>query len=271
MLSKLKEKVSTVAGQIAGLDVPRYAAHTSFFIVLSLFPALVLALGILRHTGLGVELLMEILEGFLPKALQEPAANLVMKAYRSTTGTVLSVSALTALWSASRGIHGLLLGLNNVYRVEETRGWLRTRLTAVFYTFAFLLVMILTLVLHLFGNSMIQWLALQDSFLFRFLEELIGWRFLLLLVVQAAVFTCVYMFLPNGHTRLVDALPGALFATIGWQVFTHLYSMYGLVFNQLSVVYGSVYAVALGMLWLYICVSIVFYGGVMNRYLSRKS
>ena len=64
MLSKLKEKVSTVAGQIAGLEVPRYAAHTSFFIVLSLFPALVLALGILRHTGLGVELLMEILEGF---------------------------------------------------------------------------------------------------------------------------------------------------------------------------------------------------------------
>ena len=271
MLKNVKGKLSRWAAEIAGLDVPRYAAHTSFFIVLSLFPALVLALGILRHTGLGVELLMEILEGFLPKALQEPAANLVMKAYRSTTGTVLSVSALTALWSASRGIHGLLLGLNNVYRVEETRGWLRTRLTAVFYTFAFLLVMILTLVLHLFGNSMIQWLALQDSFLFRFLEELIGWRFLLLLVVQAAVFTCVYMFLPNGHTRLVDALPGALFATIGWQVFTHLYSMYGLVFNQLSVVYGSVYAVALGMLWLYICVSIVFYGGAMNKYLSRKS
>ncbi len=256
--------------EVMALDIPRYASHASFFIVLSLFPALVLALGILRHTGLGVDLLMELLQGFLPKALQEPAANLVTKTYRSTTGTVLSVSALTALWSASRGIHGLLLGLNNVYRVQETRSWLRTRLTAVFYTFAFLLVIILTLVLHLFGNHMITWLQLQDSFLFRLLEELIGWRFLLLLVIQTAVFTCVYMFLPNGHNRLVDALPGALLATIGWQVFTHLYSMYALVFPQLSVVYGSVYAVALGMLWLYICVSIVFYGGALNRYLSKK-
>lgn len=271
MLKNVKGKLSRWAAEIAGLDIPRYAAHTSFFIVLSLFPALVLALGILRHTGLGVELLMELLESFLPKALQEPAASLVMKAYRSTTGTVLSVSALTALWSASRGVHGLLLGLNDVYQVTETRGWIKTRLTAVFYTFAFLLVILLTLVLHLFGNSLFSLLQLQDSFLFRLLEELIGWRYLLLLLIQAAVFTCVYMFLPNGHTRFADALPGALLATIGWQVFTHLYSMYGLLFNQLSVVYGSVYAVALGMLWLYICVSILFYGGALNRFLAKKA
>lgn len=273
-MGNLREKpwvrrVAALVRYVARLQIPLYASHASFFIVLAVFPALVLLLGFLRHTGLGVELLTELMEGILPKALQESAAKLILKVYRSTTGTVLSLSAVTSLWSASRGVHGLLVGLNGVYEVTENRSWLHTRLVSVGYTFAFLLALILTLVLHVFGNTLVGYLALQDSFLFRLLEELIGWRYLLLLVVQMAVFTAIYMVLPNERNRFADSLPGALLATIGWQVFTHLYSVYALRFTQLSLVYGSVYAVALAMLWLYCCVSIIFYGGTLNRQLRK--
>ena len=58
---------------------------------------------------------------------------------------------------------------------------------------------------------------------------------------------------------------------IGWQVFTNLYSIYAQKVTTYATIYGSVYAVALSMLWLYCCISIVFYGGILNRILMDHS
>ena len=54
-------------------------------------------------------------------------------------------------------------------------------------------------------------------------------------------------------------------------VATRLFSVYVERFSRYSSVYGSVYAVALSMLWLYLCLSIVFYGGALNRLLKKEN
>ena len=125
-----------------------YASSACYFIVLSLFPCLVLLLGLLRYTGLEVRSLVSMLEGVLPQAFMPQAKQLVMSTYMATSGTLVSVSALTALWSASRGVYGLMKGLNAAYQVEETRGYFRTRLLSVAYTFAFLILLVLNLILR---------------------------------------------------------------------------------------------------------------------------
>ena len=188
------------------------------------------------------------------------AKRLILNTYQSTTGTVLSLSALTALWSASRGIHGLIIGLNAVYRVPEDRGYFYTRAVSMVYTFLFLVVLMLTLVLNVFGNTL---LAL---FPVGFIPKIIDLRSILLLLVQTALFTAVFTVLPNRKNKLRHSLPGAVFAALGWMIFTQLYSVYVEYFAGLSNVYGSVYAVALSMLWLYCCISILFYGGALNQF-----
>ena len=168
----LMGRVMRVVRYIIGLRIPVYASHASFFIVLSVFPTLVLLLSLLRYTGLEVENLTELLHGVLPTALMPAAQKLIINTYNSTTGTVVSISALTALWSASRGIHGLVTGLNTIYGVAEDRGYWYTRLVSVVYMFLFLLVLLLTLLLHVFGTTLMQWLPIGDSPLFTFLEGL---------------------------------------------------------------------------------------------------
>ena len=95
-------------------------------------------------------------------------------------------------------------------------------------------------------------------------------RFFLLLAAQTALFTTLYMVLPNRRNRFFDSLPGAMFASAGWLIFSDLYSLYVEHFSGYANIYGSVYAVALSMLWLYFCISIVFYGGVLNQYLISQ-
>ena len=251
------------------LNIPVYASQASFFIVLSVFPSLVLLMGLLRYVGIEVEHLTEMLHGILPTALMPAAQKLIMNTYQGTNGTVLSISALTALWSASRGIHGLQTGLNAIYGVKENRGYFRIRFLSVVYTFGFLLVLVLTLVLHVFEPEILAWIPFSESPLFRFLESVVDMRFFLLLGVQTLLFSAMFCVLPNRKPHFMDVFPGAVLASIGWLVFSQLYSIYVENFAGLSAVYGSVYAVALSMLWLYCCISIVFYGGALNRWLQK--
>ena len=251
--------------RISRLRVPLYAANASFFMVLAVFPGLLLLLGLLRYTPLEVERLGEMLAGFLPEALAEGAEELILLTYDNTSGITLGLSVVTTLWSAGRGIYGLIAGLNAVYETEETRGYLQIRLLSVVYTFLFLLVLILTLGLHVFGTKLL--LVLK-----RILGKtptVVGLRFFLLLILQTGIFTLLYMVLPNGKNRFWDSLPGALLASSGWLVFSDLYSVYVERFAHLSNVYGSVYAVALSLLWLYFCMGILFYGGALNRLLME--
>lgn len=255
---------------VTGLRVPLYAANACYFIVIALFPALLLLLGLLRYTPLEVERLGEMLAGILPEALLEGAEELILLTYDNTSATAVGLSAVTTLWSASRGIYGLMTGLNGIYGVTEDRGYLRTRLLSVAYTFAFLVVLLLTLALHVFGTGLLGLLNRAGRPFLRFLAEILNLRFFFLLFLQTAIFTAMFMALPNRPNRLWDSLPGALLASSGWLIFSDLYSVYVEHFAHLSNVYGSVYAVALSMLWLYCCMSIVFYGGALNRYLMER-
>lgn len=255
--------------RVTDLRIPLYSANACFFLILSFFPALVLLLSLLRYTGLELESLMEFLGPLLPAALRYTARQLVVSTYANSSGAMVGISAATALWSAGRGIYGLLTGLNAIYAVEEGRGYLRTRILSMAYTFAFLLVLLLTLILHVFGSALLRLLEPESPF-FRFLTEAVSMRFLVLLALQTLLFTVMFMVLPNRRNGFRESLPGALLASLGWLIFSDLYSIYVEHFSHYANIYGSVYAVALSMLWLYCCLSIVFYGGALNRWLQGR-
>ena len=252
------------------LRIPLYAANASFFIILALFPALLLFLGLLRYTPLEVERLAELLSGILPEALLEGAEELILLTYDATSAYTLGLSSVTTLWSASRSVYGLLTGLNCIYGAEENRGWLRVRLVSMGYTFAFLLVLVLTLGLQVFGTGLLTLLLQTGHPFVIFLLGLVELRFFLLLFLQTIVFAAMFVALPNVKNTFRSSLPGALLASAGWLSFSNLYSIYVERFAHLTNVYGSVYAIALSMLWLYCCMAIVFYGGAMNRFLSER-
>ena len=251
-------------------QIPLHAAYAGYFMILSVFPALLVLLSVLRYTGIEVENLVDLVGDFLPKALLNMVEGIIYSIYQNTTGTVLGLSALTSLWSASRGIYGLLRGLNAVYDVWEDRGYVYTRLISLVYTFLFGIVLILTLFLHVFGNTILGSLTMVDNPVVIFLMDLVDLRFFFLLILQSLIFTLMFMMLPNERNRFWDSLPGGVLSSLGWLLFSDIFSICVENFNSYANVYGSVYAVALGMLWLYCCLSILFYGGALNHYLAKK-
>ncbi len=251
--------------EFAELQIPVYAANACYFLAISIFPALLLMLASLRYTVLSAVDLIRLLEGILPGALMGAAESLIVSTYYNSSAGLVGVSALAALWSASRGIHGLLAGLNRIYGVREDRGWLCTRLICVGYTFVFLLLVLLTLVFQVFGQTLADriWLG-------RLLSELIDWRSVWLLLAQVLIFDLIYMVLPNRRNPFWGSLPGAAVAALGWQLFSRGFSLYvERMFSRYTNIYGSVYTVALGLLWIYWCMCILLFGGLVNRILQQ--
>lgn len=261
-------KAVEIGHTVSELHVGLHAASACYFLVLAVFPALLLVLSALRYIHLEAGQLVELLQGILPQAFLESARNLIQSAYRNSSGTTVGISALVTLWSASRGTFGFMNGLNAVYGVREDRGYVYRRLISMIYTFAFIVVLVLTLGLHVFGSSLVNLIQRFSPRVYSFFSDVINLRFFLLLFLQTVFFTAMFMRLPNKKNTLLGSLPGALMAASGWLIFSDLYSIYVERFAKLTNVYGSVYAVALSMLWLYCCISIVFYGGALNRLLG---
>lgn len=255
-------------GSFALLNIPAYGGNAAYFIVLSLVPLVMLLLNVISYTGIENGTLLTVVKGLLPETLYPMAERFLLSMAASSSSTLVSVSALAGLWAASRGVYSILVGLNRVYDVREDRGYLYTRLLSVVYTFLLLLVLVLTLALYVFYQGILAWLSRDTGLLSGLLLRLLSNRFLLLLLLQTGLFVAMYMFMPNRRNTLAQSLPGAVFSALGWQAFSLGVSVYARYFSRLSTVYGSITALAIAMLWLYTCITIIFYGGALNKYLG---
>lgn len=263
----LVRKFSDMLRSIAELEIPAYAANASYFLILSAVPAILLLMSLLRYTPLSSQDLVDILDGVLPDALMPTFTRLITSIYTSSSMAVVSMTALAAIWAASRGVYGILTGLNRIYGVKENRGYIYTRLISIAYMFLFILVLILTLAGHVFGQAILARLPVSTSPAVLFLQEIIPFRFFVLLFLQTLLFTVLFMVLPNRRNRFLPSLPGAILASLGWTIYSDLFSVYVERVGDFSALYGSLSTVALSMLWLYFCMSILFYGGAFNKYL----
>ena len=101
--------------ELARMKISMLAANTGYFIVLSVFPALLLLLSGLRYTGLSVDDLLEALEGVIPHAMMSTARGLILSVYNNASGTVAGVSALTLYDTRPEVAHALAGRLHQHY------------------------------------------------------------------------------------------------------------------------------------------------------------
>ena len=80
-----------------------------------------------------------------------------------------------------------------------------------------------------------------------------------------------YKLVPNKKLKMVDHIPGALFAALGWEVFSYAYSIYIDYFADASYLYGSLTSIILMLLWIYICMYILFLGAEINIHFYEYS
>lgn len=255
---------------ISAYQIPLYSANAAFYILLSVFPALILVVGLLPVVGYSESDLLSSLHGLVPTVLEPVIENILNDMSKSSTGALLSLTAIIAVWSSSGGVYCIQVGLNAVHRVRESRGYFFRRLLCMGYMLLLIAALMLTLILHGFGQEIADWCARGTVPILRLFVRLLQFRGLILASMLTALFSAIYCVFPNRKQSLRACLPGAFAAALGWLVFTHLFSFYVRYSNSYSLFCGSLSAIAFGMLWLFVCICILFYGALFNLWLEKK-
>ena len=261
--------VVMAAERIAAMQIPLYAANACYFLVLSVFPLLMILLALVPYLPYSARDLLELTEQVVPESLMGMVELLIVNIYYNSPGTMLGISAVVTIWSASRGIFGILTGLNHIYGVRENRGYVMTRLISFGYTFALILLLVLTLVMQVFGPVITGWFAWLDTPLLDLIARIVDLRAVWMTVLQVLLFCGIYMVMPNRRNGFRESIPGAVVAAVGWQGFAFAFSFYVEFVSRKASIYGSVYTAALAMLWLYCCMYILLLGGGVNRLVQQ--
>lgn len=253
-------------------EITVYAAQASFFTVLAFFPFIMLLLTLIQFIpNINKSDLLTFLVGIMPDMLDSFVVGIVDDLYVKSPGTIVSLTALTALWSAGRGMLGIERGLNRIYNCVEKRNYIVRRIICTGYTVLFMVICILALGLLVFGDTIQNFVSRSLPFIKNITSHLFSFRSLLAVVMFLIFFIGIYTIMPKKKQDPWQQIPGAIFATICWLLFSYAFSIYFTYFSNFSYMYGSLTAVVLLMLWLYFCICILFIGAEINHYLSPNN
>lgn len=265
MIKKQWDRIMRILDRAAQSHVGAYAAQSAFFFVLSLIPIILLLMTMVQYTPLTKGDVMKAVTEVFPKTVTPFLISIINEVY-SQSKAIIPVTILVALWSAGRGVLAITSGLNCIYQSKETRNYVYLRLRSSVYTLLFLLVIISCLLLAVFGNRISIFVEMNVPVLQKAVEFLIRIRTSLTVGVMMLFCMLLYRFLPDVKikTKWKHQIPGSVFSAIGWQIISLIFSVYLDIFEGFSTMYGSLTTIVLVMLWLYFCMYMILFGGVIN-------
>ncbi len=249
--------------------VEAYAAQATLFLVISFFPGAVLLLSLLPRLPFTETQITDLFVRIIPEAIADFVRRVLSELYDGSPITVTVITAALALWSSSKGSISLMRGLDRIYGVHRTRGYVFLRLLASVYVLVFFVILTIVLAFLGFGGVVLQWL----SQLFPLFETGVLWRrgfsFLLSFALLFFLFWFLYVAIPRRCNKWLQQFPGALLAAGGWVGFSSLFSLYLNRIGGTSSYYGSLSIVMFSLLWLYFCMYIFFLGAEINVWIDE--
>ena len=251
--------------------VGQYAAQAAFFTVLSAVPFLMIVILCLKYfVNVDVTAITETIESAFPLQVSIYISQIITEVfYRSQSMAVLSFTVIAALWSSSRGMMSIYCGINQIYGYVRIYNWLSARLASLFYNIVFLAVLIGSIIVLIFGNSLMSLITPEGVVVFYPLRLVLTLKFPIFFVLFVLAFTSIYTLLPQRKTRFRSQIIGAVATAVGWMVFSYIFSIYIEKFSRYSVLYGSLTAIVLLMLWLYFCMYMLLIGAEINTHIEN--
>ncbi|WP_078380415.1 YihY/virulence factor BrkB family protein [Sutcliffiella halmapala] len=240
------------------------AAEQAYYYMLSIFPLLILTLAILPYLSIDPVKAIEFLSTIMPPQIVELMEGSVYEFVSKPNGGLLTVGIFGTIWSASNGMNAFIGAMNEAFDVKETRPFYLVRLLSIGLTICLIFAFLIAFLLPIFGGVLINSIAKMIEIPGGTELILNILRFLIAFVVIYTLISFLYRFAPNVSKSYKEIVPGALVATIIWQIISLGFSFYVSNFGNYSATYGSLGGVIVLMLWLYLTGLALVIGGEIN-------
>lgn len=249
-----------------------HAAELGFYFLFALFPTLFSASSVLGLAARSAPQFYDRLLDYLALLIPTAALGTVLETFNQTTAAATSgkitFGLIAAIWSASVGISAIQDTLNEVYKIKDSRSYIRARIEAIGLTILLTIIVTLCLGCLLCGDlaAAMAHRAVQPGSLATVIGvtgRLLTWT--IATVLLDLTFAVTYYWAPdlkNRHWHWIT--PGGLIGIVGWLAASLSLRLYIHFFNNFSVTYGSLGAVIILLTWFYLTGLMLLLGAEIN-------
>lgn len=249
--------------------VSSFAGHAALFLLMSIFSMAMFCISVFSHLPIDMGRLTQYLLTVIPEGSLPLVNQILAEAYAESTTMMTSFTMIVMLFCASKGVYAVIIGMNAVYGIRETRGTMLLYALAAAYVVIFFAAIGLMMVLIVLGNNIFNWLLQFVPGMIVFDRLFRYGKYLCMLVFLLVFFLLVYMNVPDRRSKIRYEFFGALFSTVAWLAYSWAFSFYISNYANYSITYGSLATVVIFILWLYGTMNIVFVGAEINVVLRK--
>lgn len=256
--------VRELALRIGEDDVMTIAAAMAYHFFFSLFPLVLVVLALTSVLPLpGLEAwLLENAAAFIPSEAYALIEAIIKTLLARPRSGVLSVGAGLALWSSSSAVLVVTHGLSRAYRVPDPDPWWKKRLEAIGLTIALSVVLMLTFVLSIFGGSLValvhRWFGPAAA------VAAVAVRWTTLFVAVTVLLWALSTSTPATPKGWRGFTPGTALFMVGFAGASEVFSRYVVRMSSYDATYGSLGAVIILLLWMYLLAVFLLIGAELN-------
>lgn len=244
------------------------AAALSYYLIFSFFPFVLFLNSILGLLGSGINE-DSIIFSLLPEEVSDLLTAYLAQLTVTNNIPFLIGGLLSAMYLMTRAVNSMNNSLNTAYRVAKRRPILTSYALSAIFSLGLFLIVIIGAGFSIASTDIIVFISRfiqMPQFLISF-WGLIRW--LIMICIYFFILAALYYFMPNIKIRFFSVFPGTIFAGTGMIVSSLiLFFMAKNVFRY-SVVYGSLTAIIILMLWFYVVSLVIISGGILNCILFR--
>lgn len=268
MIKKVYEFLREFGRKASGDSLPAYAAQTTFFVLLSFFPFVMMLIMITSKLSFAKTNIISYILEIAPDQLNSYILYIVDDIMYSNNNSFTVITVIVSLWSAAKGIQSLTYGLDKIYGVDNKKNYFITRLISTIYTLIFMIMCIIIMVIHIFGSEIAKKIIHQRPQLANATIFILSLKNVFTFAIIFVFLLIIYYQLPGRKGRVKHEITGAALAALAWMLMTKGFTYYIKYISEASRMYGSLTSIILIIVWLYLGMQIILYGAEINYYMS---
>lgn len=245
-------------------DILAYSSQLAYNFLLACFPFLIFIFTLMGYLGIKSDVIYNILKDILPNNSYNLIKDTLTDLMDTKHTTLMSITIIVAIWTASIGFSGVINGINRAYEIKEERSFWKLQIITIVYTLLLALGVLLTLVVIVYGSDINKILIHKTGHEVFFATSWKIIKYVIVVVFLILIFACVYRYTPSQRLPWKNVLPGAVFSLAAWLISSFIYSYYVDYYATYTDLYGSLTAVIVLMIWFFVSSNIILIGGEIN-------
>ncbi|MGL4792075.1 MAG: YihY/virulence factor BrkB family protein [Anaerotignaceae bacterium] len=245
------------------------AAALTYYMIFSLFPLIILGSILLGYANISEEVVTSSLMGVLPTEVIGIIEKYLVYVSENKSSNILLISLLFTVYFPIRTMTKIMDEINRAYKVTTKRKIVKKIILVIVFTLFFLFTILISFFLLLVGRNLMTFISNFINISMEFIDSWVVYRFIVMAAICFIAIMLLYLIAPNCKVTLKEAFPGAVVAVMLWLLFSVGFSFYVENMGNYSILFGSLGAIIVLLIWIYSMTVILLMGAKMNNILKE--